>query len=590
MNWEKKFFAIIFLFSIFLENKILATEFSKNFYIETLFVNNDSNSDLLKVKYELNNVIKELLYNDESEIDLWALESKQILLDSIMSEGYFDAEVNYKIDINLKKILYLVNIGERYKISNFTINGNKDLKIVDWDLDIVNKFLSLELLDLAEKKIFDIIDKEFSFLHIDISHITQLNSEDKTIDIEFQYMVSEPAYIEKIEFNGLEHLSSKFVLDIIGDYQNVEYHHFIIDQIIEKLNMSNLFSSIIPIIPQFVNLNKSVTLVFELKEKARKRVFSSANYNISNHQFNILLGYTFNNINFTGQNLDISTKIYNFKNLPIFYINYSIPILFPKEIKLFLNSMLGKTKYKNFSIGNNSISIGGTSNIKKTLNISTALKYNFFKEMDNNNDIKKISNNQKFFSYLELLLQSYCFRQKSVLEKILFETNVFINTNKLRNSFIKTYILMNFLQKIKNNSLRFTISYFNIFKNSDTQIPITEFLILGDMYSIRGYNNAINQDHITIDNLRKNHDNIYSVNLTLDLMKTITTNLDIGFFYNMSYIDKYYRLSISNFYHSIGTSLTYKKLSIPLKLEIAFPFNKRQGIDSFLNFHLGVAI
>ncbi len=591
MKYYITLFLIIYLICINHAYSIQTEKNIEDLNVKLFFVNLKKDDYLQDIHAKLNKIAQELKIYNQENIDFWIKEYKILILQSIISEGYFDAEIDYKWNTEKKELLFILNPGDRYKIDQYTISGNVDLNIPEWNLNIKDKYISTNIINISTNRIFDVIDKNFSFLNIDINHEITLNYANKTLNIEFTYYVANPTYIKNLKINGLDNVSESQILSLLGFTSNQKFHYFIVDEFVKKLNNMNLFNNIIPHIPQNIDQDGSISIQIDLKEQKKKRFYSSFNYNISSQKFDTTLGYILNNIRSTGQSLGISAQ-FDDTMLPTVFIDYRLPIF--QNLALLFNTRLGKTQYDKFTISNNAITLG----IKKYLPKNKVdnlfmINYSAFKENTNKNaknDILYHKKLEKEFLYIGTLYQLFYFNNQKFLEKLLIEVNILINCHNLQNSFMKTYFLMNYLFKIKNTILKTKFSLINIIKSFDAQIPIVHFIMLGEDNFARGYNNALNKKEITLPDIRQYNENIHSFNLSLDLIIPKTSkNIDIGIFYDLTYVGQYNLKFKNNIYNSIGASVIYKKLSLPLKIEIAFPLNKRDKIDSMMSFSLGMS-
>ncbi len=563
--------------------------------------------------YLRTNFSAEEAYDLEEVRKFLSKEGKSLLLALISSEGYLGVQIGLEFVESKKKFLYSIYLGPLYKVSDIWI------KVVSpQGVPMEELFPNIEYLDLkvkkgavvdigsifeSEKQIFDYIDKQFSYLYKTVFHkIVKINHQLKTVSVEFLVELSQSAVIKNIEIHGLQNIEYSFVENLIDIKPNTPFSQNIVNQALERLNSSNLFSDITTIIPPEVGSEGDIKMKFYVQEAAHRKIYAFSGYNMTSRSFDLYLGYYNNNLFNKAQSMGISlglSDINFFRDLsPFLQINYAHPFFKKGDISFYLESLFQKDPYRvldsssiKFSGGvkywmrQNIITDYGLQYLALSQSYINTQKFRYFAfPLQFNINVRNFFFHTKFTPFLAYSL----FRKKEV------PGHEYKSFNKLDLSIGSNLNLEDRLYCLCRAHLG---RFFYVEDHEIHKIPISEMHFLGSEHSIRGYKNVLFLEKSKLSELQKSKNlflgGLYFINLSTELKVRLSKNFFFGPYIDFAITNN--QLSddtSSKKYTSLGVSMTYDTKIIPIKFDIAFPLDKREGIDTFfaIYFNIGTTI
>ncbi len=159
---------------------------------------------------------------------------------------------------------------------------------------------------------------------------------------------------------------------------------------------------------------------------------------------------------------------------------------------------------------------------------------------------------------------------------------------------LKSYNLSFFsnysLDKLKKNVLSFHIRKKGLFSSDIDRVPIDKRLYAGGINSVRGYANQmatelINNAHVTMGGKSL-------LEFNTEYRRKINQNWGAATFLDGAKVfgnkSKYFITEKKRWFFSVGAGMRYYTNIGPIRVDFAFPIHKRKGIDSRMQFIMGL--
>ncbi|KAF8819000.1 autotransporter assembly complex protein TamA [Rickettsia endosymbiont of Cardiosporidium cionae] len=590
------------LFNITHNNLALAKS-SKN----QIDIQYNINEELQPFKTKINSIIKKLqntveTYSEDQKIAFLSSEGKKILINFLNSQGYLEVEVSAIFNKEKKTLIFELVSHSKYTISSIKIRdiskkpGNFILpKIEELSLKIGDDAKITNILN-AKNEILEFIDKNDCYLYIDINYQSILNHITKKLEIEFLVIAEHRAYIRSIIWEGAKQTSIKFLNKLINLEKNACFNRSLIKNITNTLMETGLFKIVVPSIPEVIDVthDNKIDIKFYLVENLYKSFKLRLIYNT---QLGMEggIGWTHKNFLRNAETFDSSFKIN--KGQKSFYIGFTAPYLsHNKNTSLKSELELKNLSNKKFSSKDVILSTGIRYELRDIYSLLLGIKYlKMHTQL-----IPKIPENKYIYDYISLptkfIIDSrddkYITHNGSMLS---ISLEPFIKINTKHQNFCKTSLTFGHYLNIDKNSklnIAFIGNFRYIFTESINKVPFSERLFFGDIKSARGYKNELFIDNPTKSD-NKNIGNKWILSGIGEIKRKISQNTELLAFYEISFIDKKREFIFNRkMYQSLGIGIVYHLPWAPIRVDIAFPLNRRVNIDKGLSlyFNIGQAL
>jgi len=517
------------------------------------------------------------------------------IIQALHSEAYYGAQADFSINPDRSKIIVTIQPGDVYPFAIFNIRYlQNDEEISE---DILPSPISLKTLKVtlghpalpetilsAEDTLLDELNLQgFAFASIKKRDVFA-DQQAKNVIVWLVVETGPLTYFGKLKIDGLERVKEEFFYKKLRWHQGHLYHPKMIEKTLEALELSALFRSV-NITPAENPIDGNlIPIEISVIEGKQRTLGFGLNYTTS-------LGPGFvaewedRNIFGEGQKLSFHSNIW--QKLQEGAVSYLIPDFGRQEQNLIW--LIGYERERTKSFTENSLSFSGT--IERKIDDHLRISYGgMYKRLR--------SQRSDFNGTFDLLKAPFQVRWSNI-DSILEPTKGAIVQIKAIPSFqifkpqfvycINTFTasLYQALTKDKRHIFAVKLMFGSIFGASQHEIPPPERFYAGSESTLRGYH------YLTVSPLGgHDHDKplggrsmfIYS----MELRNRIGKNFGLVFFYDIGNVYKHpfpdFRRTIR---HSTGLGIRYYTPIGPIRLDLAFPLNKRH-IDHSLEAYFSI--
>ncbi|NRB10594.1 MAG: BamA/TamA family outer membrane protein [Rickettsiaceae bacterium] len=579
---------IILLLFIYITSSIAAKYKSIDLVIETTNTPPKIERKLKEFLKETKKIIKS--YNTTNQLAYWKSYCQKSLLELLHSEGYYNATITAAIDENKEnRINFYIDPDERYKISKITINFVKDSNRSVILPDI--KDLTIKIGDLAiaeniinvQKQIYDNIETHNCLLSLKISNQAIIDNIENTMEVTFVINAGEKAHIDSISFEGLKSVKSKYVKKLVNIKDGVCFKNSLIIDGRKKLQKSGLFASATPEIPEKTDEQGKVAVKFKLKERKHRSIKAGVNYS-TDKGLGAKLGWEHRNFFSNGETL--STSISGNQKEQVAEVNYLQKFFKRDDQDLKMGANVKNDDNKAFKSKGGEVSAGIERRLTDIWTTGVGTKYKFS------------ATKEEFETRNFHLIALPVFIQRDDRDNSLDPhsgSNVrlsgapFANIDQIKLSFFKstlsasTYFAFNseFAPVI---AIKGKVG--SLFGVKASKIPPTERFYSGGSRSVRGYANKLVGP---LDEFKRPLGGKALFETSVELRKRFKNDFGVVIFTDSGQVySKEFVSTKSKILHGAGIGARYYTSFGPLRFDIAFPLNRRKGIDNFYQLSFGI--
>jgi translocation and assembly module TamA len=253
--------------------------------------------------------ISQLKEEGITDIDKRAQLLEKFILEILRSEGFYDGTVTYKIDSSGNPAVTNFNIKTQkpfiIKKTNIVDNTKKIKPEIPAEIDPGQVFKAANLIK-AKEKITKDIEKDYCFYNIAVEHEALIMHGKNEVELNINIANSEPAKFGKITSEGLTKIDSDYVVNNIDIKQGDCFKRSEIEKAKIKLLTTNLFASADSDIGP-IDKNGEVPVTFNMAERKHKTIKAGIGYN-TDESLILSAGWEHRNIFGNGQKLDLSAK------------------------------------------------------------------------------------------------------------------------------------------------------------------------------------------------------------------------------------------------------------------------------------------
>jgi len=298
-------------------------------------------------------------------------------LDKLMAfhynEGYIKAKVGEPTITHEGKDIYItipIDEGDQYKIGDVDITGDlivpretlsKDLKTVEGEI-FRSSFLNKDMVGLSE------FYSDRGYADVDITPLTAINNEQKTVDVKFEIAKGEKIYFEKINITGNTRTRDKVIRRELKIVEGDLYSNSEIKRSRQKLNNLGYFKKV-NLTTAKASTPQKVILNVEVEEKPTGSISFGAGYSSVDNLVG-LIQLTQDNFLGKGQRLDLRAQMGGTNR---FMFSFTEPWFFDTRWKAGVDLFNMERWYEDFDRE----SMGGTINIGHPIGEFTRVDFSY---------------------------------------------------------------------------------------------------------------------------------------------------------------------------------------------------------------------
>ncbi len=542
----------------------------------------DKNTELRNELIENLNLQRKALELSQREIskDTKIKQEKIIIEDSLKANGYYDFKIKGELKDN--KIYYHVDAGEVYKIAKVDLVSNLDglPTIKELGLSVGNKFKAQDVLD-SIKKLDNIIEENKCLWKINVSYEALVIHRNQKAELVLKVENSEEVKFGEVSFTGLKTIKEKYLDRKITFKNNECFKRKKIEQ--TKLNLfeTGLISTV------DIKLTKDnglVNVIFNVTEKKNKTI--ETGIGLKSDEGGIFsVGWEHRNLFGSAEKLKIGSRVSNFEqNIEA---SYNIPNFYRANQNLIIDAELAKEDLDSYDSRSLTLSAKVEREISKQLTVNSGTQFKYSRVDD--------SGSTDTYGLISLPNELNYDTRNDILNPIkgyslTLALSPYFDLFDKSTSFFKTQLGAKYYYKIYKSDLSPIIagkfSTGSIWGQKTLDIPADERFYSGGSGSVRGY------EYQKLGELDANADPIGGrsyIDLSLETRLKFTENwggvvfLDGGnsFDSNVADFSKDLRFAY-------GFGARYYTSFAPIRFDIAFPMNKRDGIDSSYQFYISI--
>jgi translocation and assembly module TamA len=514
-----------------------------------------------------------------------ALLTKNLIEKVLHSQGFYDGVVYYKSsDLDI----YKINPKSPYVIKKVVVNSNsKNIKlplaekITEESGLKKGKVLIAKNVFTAQEKLKEYVEETYCLWSVEIGYKAIIDRKNKKIEIIFSLKPSPSAKFGEVNIEGLTSLEESYIKNKIKIEENSCFKKIAIDKVKLDLLKTGLFADVSSSLSK--NNKNIVNIKFKLKERHHKTIKAGLAFS-SDEGLIPSAGWEHRNILGKAQNLQIDARASRLSQ--VIESSLTIPSFFNDRQQLTIRETLSRKNFRAFDSKSSETSVTLERKLTNHLaaGVGAGLRVTHIKEDFTKEDFKLLS--------LPLTLK-YDTRNKDFNpDKGLFISgklapNIDIGNNN--EYFTKSTAVGTYYYKLKKRLLNpvfafklagGSINHINILK-----APADEKFYVGGGNSIRGY--GFQKAGLLIDGS------------PTGALSFIETSVESRLRFSKSwggalFIDggNSFEQTTPNLTQNLkwagGFGVRYFTGFMPVRLDVAFPFDRRNNVDDSFQFYIGI--
>lgn len=519
------------------------------------------------------------------------------ILQALHSKAHYGAHVDFTIDPN-KNVVVNIDPGPIYPLASFDIhflqNGEEiapdslpsPICLSTLKIEIGKPALP-EVILTGEDTLLDKLNLQgFAFASIKKREVF---ADQKTLTVLVSILAETGplTYFGDLKINGLERVKENYFYKKLRWSQGHLYNPCAVEKTQEALELSGLFRSVNIILGEELVDGNLVPIEIAVVEGKQRTIGFGLNY-ATNWGPGFTAEWEDRNIFGEGQRLGFRTNIW--EKLQEGKISYLIPDFARQDQNLIWQIEYQRERTKSFT--ENSLAFSGT--IERKINEHLRISYGgMYKRLRSQR-----SDFNGTFDLLKTPLQLRWSNADSILEPTkgvtlqlssipslqIFKPQFAYCINTFTGSIYQT------LTTDKRHVFATKLILGSIFGANQNEIPPPERFYAGSESALRGYR------HLTVSPLKYDHHNHYKpiggrslLVYSMELRSRIGKDFGLVFFYDVGNV---YRRAIPDFKEGIrqstGLGIRYYTPIGPIRLDLAFPLNRRKHIDNMLEAYFSI--
>jgi translocation and assembly module TamA len=526
-----------------------------------------------------------------------ALLEKNLIEKLLHSQGFYDGAVEYKIDESSKEQnTYQVNPRKPYLIKKVTIKSNsKNIKFPSTQefigqLNLAEKSVLLaDNVLLAQQKLIDYAAENYCLWQIKINYQVLINRQNKEAEIVFSLQPSDEAKFGEVNFTGLETIKESYIKNKIQIEKNSCFKKSVIDKAKLDLLKTGLFADVQTMLDKTVD--QIVNIDFVIKERHHKTIKAGVAFNADE---GVILTTGWEHRNSFGKAQDFQINLSASRLSQIINSSLTIPSFFSPKQSLIIGEELARKTFDSFDANSSNSSITLKRKLAPYLTggIGSELKLSHVKDNISTENFRLLSTPIT----LEYDKRNRDFNPDSGLF-IAGRTAPYIDLINDNEYFTKSTAVGTYYHKAESWFLKpvfaFKLSAGSINHIKESEAPADEQFYVGGANSVRGY--GFQKAGIIINGDPAGGLSFIETSLETRLKFSQDWAVDWAGDWGMvvfidggnNFIQTTPNLK-TNLKWAGGFGVRYFTGFLPIRVDIAFPFDKRSKIDSAFQLYIGI--
>lgn len=515
-------------------------------------------------------------------------DTKAQLIKLAQSEGYYRAHVQATTETNQNKqraTTFHLQLNQPYIITSFTIIS--DIHDITWSnydifpIKVGNIFRAADVIE-SKKLLAEKIEAHYCLHYIHVTHTAIINHQQKQVSLKLTLEKSPSANFGHITYHGLKKTKHSFIDKNLPFKQGGCYKPSLIEKARHRLLKTNLFAHISVETAPSPNKDHQIPVGFTFKERLF-RSLRGALQGSSDEGIGAKLGWEHRN--FSGKADKLSTSTFFSKFNRSIEGSYILPMFLHPEQTLSLQSKYEREE----SDAYDATHVTNSAKIERQLTeawsggIATSLKHTLEKDEGIRNRFSLV--NLTFFSKHDTRDNKLNPYRGHVLEGSVSPTYDVLGD---KTNYLKTILSGSYYYHIPikfDPVLAARLTAGSIIGDNNKDIPASERFYAGGAGSVRGY------EYKSLGN-QEGGGAVGGRSLA-----TSSTELRLAFndsFGGAAFIDGGNVYSkptpdfTKRFHWAAGLGIRYFTSFAPIRFDIAFPIDKRQGLDKTLQFYISI--
>lgn len=224
---------------------------------------------------------------------------------ALKAKGYYDPKVVHK---KAEDMTFRIRTGDIYTIGSVEVQGIED--VPETAIASIEKDTPLDasLILGAQNNLFKQIAKDRCFYNLSVTNEVMLDRETKTGFVHFIVQGEKDAKFGAVEFSGASHINRTYLSRFLKQKEGECWNAAKLEATKAALLGTGLLSSAKVDLPETLPEDKTVPLLFQLKENAPRNIKLGTNYSTSEGP-GVSAGWTHKNYFGSGEKLSFTTRI-----------------------------------------------------------------------------------------------------------------------------------------------------------------------------------------------------------------------------------------------------------------------------------------
>lgn len=509
---------------------------------------------------------------------------------ALQSLAFYDAQIDLHIQINATppQIIFNVSLGERFIFSTFQIVGSEEMtgSVCDWiQLDVLQVILDTPaypktILHAEELLLVELASFGYPLATV-LNRKVIADVEQKTVAVTLTVDSGPFAYFGKTIVSGTKKVCDEFFYKKLAWRIGDVFDPLLIEETLIDIEGSSLFSSINITPAETIDQDGTLPIQIEVTEAKSRSLGFGVGYSTL-RSFGLVGEYENRNERHCGERFALRSAVWN--NLFDGTFVYVFPDWHSRRQDLIWLMQAHHEITKGYTESFLSASISLERQVSRRLTTTSGIMFKWLRNIDSDNNglfnLFKIPFGLKWIDVDNLIDPSkgYSFSLKSIPTVEIFNKPFGYVINMFNAS---VYMPLN---SCCNMLAVGKMTFGSIFGTAFGKIPPSERLYAGSEETLRGYK------YLTVSPLNKKDDPEGGRSMlifSLELSKTINEQWGAAVFYDVGNVYRTCYPELGKQLQSAGIGIRYHTPVGPLRLDFAFPLNRR-SIDHFCEFYLSL--
>lgn len=597
MNLKYFIYQLVFVVTLVQLSCLFSLQASNKKNSSNIIIEIDLKNNNLELKKNLQDLVSVMqgaakLYETSDRKAYWETEGQKAFLKLLNSKGYYQAQITPKFSNNNPNlIVFVISPNNRYRISKISIeyaaNSNRNIRIPDitllpikeGDFAVTKKILS------AQQDIDMFIEQNNCLLKYSVVNLAVVNHPRQSVEIAFVIDAFSEAYIKSVSFEGLQKTKSDYARKLVPIEDKQCYKNSTIAAAKTNLQRSGLFAATSFTAPSNTGNDKQVPVVFKVTERKIRSIKAGVNY-ATDFGIGINSGWEHRNLFGRGEGLKVNVAAN--KKERLLNSEFTKPFFQRDDQTLKISMALESKKLKAFDSKEGALFAGVERKASDIVTYGAGSKYSY-------SIIRDVIRSTRDFSLISAPLFVARDNRDNILDPhnghlIKLETEAFFSTVKKKPNFVKNKLSGSSYIDFKDISfdpvLAFKASVGSILGSSNSVIPAIERFYVGGGSSIRGYAHQLVG---AIDRNKRPLGGASFVETSLECRIKIKKDIGVVVFLDAGNV---YTNAEPNFKTKLakgaGIGVRYYTNFGPLRADIAFPLDRRKGVDKPFQLYFNI--